>query len=200
MKKEEIAPGLIVYSDVIPNSLNLKNDIEEGVASSGLSWLPAYVAEATNDAKVNSKTRDTDSIGIPYNGGVKELSGNVLSEIFKTSLGNIFFEHFHPVEQDYMSSYGIGWGWHDEYSVLRYGKGQHFTNHIDDHPNYPRRTSTVYYLNDDYEGGEINFPRFNITLKPKANQKIIFPSNYVFNHSVSPVVSGTRYAVVSWLF
>jgi hypothetical protein len=200
MKKIEIAPGLMIYNDVIPNIDTLINDIEEGLTSSGLSWAPAYVVESEDAAKVNSRTRDTDSIGIPYSGGVKEFSGNVLSEIFKTSLGNIFFENFHPVEQDYMSHFGIGCRWHDEYNILKYGKGQHFTNHIDDHPDYPRRVSTVFYLNDNYEGGEINFPRFNITLKPKANQKIIFPSNYIFNHSVSPVVSGTRYSVVSWLF
>jgi predicted 2-oxoglutarate/Fe(II)-dependent dioxygenase YbiX len=59
--------------------------------------------------------------------------------------------------------------------------------------------STVYYLNDNYTGGEINFPRFNVTFKPKANQMIIFPSTYVYNHSVSPVIEGQRYAVVSWL-
>jgi hypothetical protein len=200
MIKQEIAPGIIVYDNVIPNSENLYKDIEEGLTSSGLEWIPAYVVEAETEAKVNSRTRDTDSFGVAYNGGTKDLSGNVLSEIFKTSLGNLFFENFHPIEQDYMSSYGIGWGWHDEWSVLKYGKGQHFSNHIDDHPNYPRRTSTIYYLNDNYTGGELNFPRFNLTIKPQANQKIIFPSNYVYNHSVSPVIEGERYAVVSWLF
>ena len=74
-----------------------------------------------------------------------------------------------------------------------------FSNHIDDHKDYPRRVSTVYYLNDNYTGGEINFPRFGITFKPKANQMIVFPSNFMYNHSVSPVIEGNRYAVVSWL-
>ena len=54
-------------------------------------------------------------------------------------------------------------------------------------------------MNDNYTGGEINFPRFGITFKPKANQMIVFPSNYVYNHSVSPVIEGSRYAVVGWL-
>lgn len=200
MIKQEIAPGIMIYDDVIPNSENLYKDIEEGLLSAQGSWQAAYVAEKTSEAGINKSTRDTDSFGISYNGGVKELSGNNLLEIFRTSLSNMFFENFHPVEQDYMASYGIGWGWHDEWSVLKYGKGQHFTNHIDDHPNYPRRTSTIYYLNDNYTGGQINFPRFGLTIKPKANQKIIFPSNYVYNHSVSPVIEGERYAVVSWLF
>jgi predicted 2-oxoglutarate/Fe(II)-dependent dioxygenase YbiX len=59
--------------------------------------------------------------------------------------------------------------------------------------------STIFYMNDDYEGGEIEFPRFNVSHKPEKNELIIFPSTYVYNHSVLPVTSGTRYAVVSWL-
>ena len=98
-----------------------------------------------------------------------------------------------------MTTYKIGSDSHDTYGILKYGSGQQFTNHIDDSPKYHRRISTVYYLNENYTGGEINFPRFNITFKPKANQMLMFPSTYVYNHSVSPVIEGKRYAVVSWL-
>ena len=122
-----------------------------------------------------------------------------MSELFFVNLNNIFFENFDPIEKNYMSLYGIFSEWHDSYGILKYGEGQQFTNHIDDHPSYHRRVSTVYYLNDNYTGGEINFPRFNVTFKPKANQMIVFPSTYVYNHSVSPVLEGTRYAVVSWM-
>jgi predicted 2-oxoglutarate/Fe(II)-dependent dioxygenase YbiX len=55
-----------------------------------------------------------------------------------------------------------------------------------------------FYLNDDYEGGEIEFPRFGLQVKPEPNQMIMFPSNYVYNHVVNPVTSGTRYAIVAW--
>ena len=198
MIKEEIAPGIVVYSNVIPNSETLYTDIEEGLVSAGLSWTEASVKEST-DPMVNKKTRDTSTFGVGYPGEIKNIEGINPSETFGLSLGNIFFEHFEPVERDYMNQYGVVCDWHDVYGVLKYGEGQQFTNHIDDHRDYPRRVSTVYYLNDNYTGGEINFPRFGITFKPEANQMIVFPSTYVYNHSVSPVVEGKRYAVVSWL-
>ena len=199
MIKEEIAPGIVVYSNVIPDSETLYTDIEEGALSAKISWAAAGVKEES-DAKVNTKTRDTSTIGVNYLGNVKDvLLVNNVKELFFTNLNNIFFESFDPIEKDYLSSYGIFSEWHDSYGILKYGECQQFTNHIDDHPSYHRRVSTVYYLNDNYTGGEINFPRFNITLKPKANQMIIFPSTYVYNHSVSPVIEGERYAVVSWL-
>ncbi len=197
MLKEEIAPGIVVYSDVIPNSENLASDIEEGLVSSKKEWISASVKEGDN-SKVNTNTRDTSTLGIPYSGKILDDFTN-FSSSFNSTLNNMFFENFDKIEKDYQASFGIYTTWHDSYGILKYGVGQKFTNHIDDHPDYHRRISTVYYINDNYSGGEISFPRFNITFKPKANQMIIFPSTYVYNHSVSPVLEGTRYAVVSWM-
>ena len=198
MNKEEIAPGIVIYSDVIPNSEDLYKDIEEGMASAGFSWDAATVKEST-DPMVNKKTRDTSTFGIPYKGKIEDVSVQSLGDALLNNLNNLFFESFDPIERDYMETYGIFTEWHDSYGILKYGEGQQFTNHIDDHPTYHRRISTVYYLNENYTGGEINFPRFGVTLKPKANQMIVFPSTYVYNHSVSPVIEGERYAVVSWM-
>lgn len=198
MIKKEIAPGIVVYSEVIPNSENLYNDIEEGMNSANIKWQPAAVKEG-NEPTVNTKTRDTDTLGVTYLGKIDDTTIGSISDFFYTSLNNIFFKSFDPIEKDYMSMYGVSADSHDYYGILKYGKGQKFTNHVDDHKDYHRRISTVYYLNDNYAGGEINFPRFNITFKPAANQMIFFPSTYVYNHSVSEVTDGTRYAVVSWM-
>jgi len=202
MIKEEIAPGIVVYSEVIPNSENLYKDIEEGMISANIKWQPASVKEI-DAPTVNTNTIDTDTVGVTYLGkiddAITESASKSMSDFFYTSLNNIFFNSFDPLEKDYMSMYGIFTDSHDYYGILKYGKGQKFTNHIDDHKDYHRRISTVYYLNDNYTGGEINFPRFNITFKPQANQMIFFPSTYVYNHSVSEVTNGVRYAVVSWM-
>jgi predicted 2-oxoglutarate/Fe(II)-dependent dioxygenase YbiX len=199
MIKEEIAPGILVYNDVIPNSETLYTDIEEGMTSANIEWQGARVKEGGEADTVNTMTRNTQTIGVPYRGQISEPLSLSSNEVFDVNLHNIFFEHFDPVERDYMNHYGVACEWHDTYGVLKYGAGQFFSNHIDDHKDYPRRVSTVYYLNDNYTGGEINFPRFGITFKPKANQMIVFPSNFMYNHSVSPVIEGNRYAVVSWM-
>ena len=198
MIKKEIAPGIVLYSNVIPDSENLYKDIEEGMNSVGFNWNAATVKEST-DPMINKKTRDTSTFGISYKGKTEDVVGQSLKDAFLNNLNNLFFENFDPIEKDYMNTYGIFTDWHDTYGILKYGEGQQFTNHIDDHPSYHRRVSTVYYLNENYTGGEINFPRFNVTLKPKANQMIVFPSTYVYNHSVFPVIEGERYAVVSWM-
>jgi predicted 2-oxoglutarate/Fe(II)-dependent dioxygenase YbiX len=200
MIKEEIAPGIVVYSNVIPESENLYKDIEESMVSAGFNWLDAMVRDGDKKHDgVNIMTRNTLNFSVPYLGKIESKTEIDIKMLLLENLNNIFFESFDPIEKDYMQTYGVYTDWHDTYGILKYGAGQFFSNHIDDHPTYHRRVSTLYYLNDNYTGGEINFPRFNITLKPKANQMILFPSTYVYNHSVSPVIEGERYAVVSWM-
>ncbi len=198
MNYREIAPGIVVFSDVIANSENLPLEIEEGISVSNLNWSKAYV-KSGDEIKIDDSTRSTETIVIPH---IKEPSQDYSSTTasFYTSLSNLFLESFAPIEAEYKAMYGVDVRTHEQYSILKYGVGQNFVNHVDDYFEGPRRMSHVHYLNEDYEGGEIVFPRFGITYKPKANESIFFPSGYVYNHSVNPVISGQRYAIVSWLY
>lgn len=74
------------------------------------------------------------------------------------------------------------------------GMGPHCDNY-DGHSNLA--FSMVTYLNDDYQGGEINFPGHNINIKPKAGSTIMFPAVEPFIHEVSPILDGYRYAMAT---
>jgi hypothetical protein len=203
IERTEIAPGVMSYENVIPKEIfdTFVFDIEEGMESSKIDWGKAEVKSGVGKeiaTKIDTDSRDTQTIVIPYSETTQE-DYSTLSAAFYTSLSNIFLENLVPLEINYQNEYSVNCSWHDSYQILKYGVGQKFVNHIDDHPDYHRRVSTLYYINDDYSGGEINFPRFNLSFKPKPNQMLVFPSTYVYNHSVSPVTEGTRYAVVSWL-
>lgn len=193
MNKKELAPGIFVYSNVLPKEIDFILDVEDSVSVGVVSWMSAGVLEGTV-----KDVRDTDSIGVVY---FKEVQHELKSPLdaFMKTLSNIFLQYFKPIEDDYCNIYGITMNWHEHYSILKYGIGQKFTNHIDDHEKFHRRVSTVYYANEDYSGGEINFPNFNVSYKAKANEMIVFPSTYIYNHSVSPITDGVRYAVVSWM-
>jgi len=86
-----------------------------------------------------------------------------------------------------------------EYSIhlLRYENGGFLPAH-QDHGVSSRILSTVSYLNDDYEGGEIEFQNSKIKIKPPAGSIIFFPSNFLYVHEVHPIVNGSRYSLPHW--
>jgi predicted 2-oxoglutarate/Fe(II)-dependent dioxygenase YbiX len=52
-------------------------------------------------------------------------------------------------------------------------------------------------LNDDFEGGDfLMFDDKKLNLS--AGDIVIFPSNFMYPHSVTTVTKGTRYSFVAW--
>jgi predicted 2-oxoglutarate/Fe(II)-dependent dioxygenase YbiX len=89
--------------------------------------------------------------------------------------------------------------YHEPYQALKYRTGEGYKEHYDGGTDMGRSVSAVIYLNDDYEGGHIEFPNFKIKLKPEKGMLILFPSNYAYRHIAHEVTSGTKYSLVTWL-
>ena len=53
--------------------------------------------------------------------------------------------------------------------------------------------ASIFYINNDYEGGELYFPLQGIEFKPKARAAYFFPGDMNFIHGVRPVLNGCRY-------
>lgn len=85
-------------------------------------------------------------------------------------------------------------GW----TILKYEEGDKFDWHQDSSPSNPRDISIIVCFNDDYEGGILDFQKFQISKKMLAGDLIIFPSTAKYSHRVTKVKSGTRYVAVNW--
>ena len=58
--------------------------------------------------------------------------------------------------------------------------------------------TVIGILNDDYEGG--NLVMFeDKKIDTKKGDLIIFPSNFLYPHEITPVTKGVRYSYVSWV-
>jgi len=53
----------------------------------------------------------------------------------------------------------------------------------------------LFYLNDDYEGGELYFPQHEVEFKPKAGAAYFFPGDKNYLHGVREIKSGIRYVI-----
>jgi Rps23 Pro-64 3,4-dihydroxylase Tpa1-like proline 4-hydroxylase len=60
--------------------------------------------------------------------------------------------------------------------------------------------TSVYYINDDYEGGELYMPVLGTTIKPRANSLVLWSHSWHEDmaHGVKAVVSGARYMSQRW--
>jgi predicted 2-oxoglutarate/Fe(II)-dependent dioxygenase YbiX len=61
-----------------------------------------------------------------------------------------------------------------------------------------RDVSAIYYLNDEFDGGEIFFERAQQMVKPRPGLLLAFPSDANHVHEVLPVLSGVRYTMAVW--
>jgi hypothetical protein len=60
-----------------------------------------------------------------------------------------------------------------------------------DFPNYD--LSSLFYLNEDYEGGELYFPNQGVQFKPKKGAAYFFPGDMNYIHGVTEIKSGLRF-------
>jgi hypothetical protein len=122
--------------------------------------------------------------------------GNLLKAVFSNALK----EYRKEYNVDYLSYNKIL-----EVTALRYQQSQHYGVHTDDHWTIPRTLSLIYMLNNDYEGGSLKFyvpgskTEILKEIETKANQLIVWPSNFIYPHTVTPVTKGIRWVIVSWI-
>ena len=142
---------------------------------------------------VNKKIRKTN---------VFQMS-NQYDDLAKVHWHNVLFYVFSKHIFQYMQSHKLA---HvpevNNIQVLRYDVDDHYKWHIDHFKTFPRTLSCIFLLNNDYEGGNLCFKdpsslqEYKIDNKP--NRLIVWPSNFLFPHTVKPVTKGRRYSVVSW--
>jgi predicted 2-oxoglutarate/Fe(II)-dependent dioxygenase YbiX len=115
-----------------------------------------------------------------------------VGEIYKTTTGQI-----RACVENYSRDYKINMGFMEAVNFVKYSTGEHFSYHSDHAYHYVCTVSTVAYFNDDYEGGELHFDKFDLKVKPREGQIIVFPSTFLYSHASLPVTSGTKFAAVT---
>lgn len=194
--KEELFPGVWVYRDVIKKDLdviNRLNEIGESAVKEGdsrYSWTFGFVGYSER----RPSYRDCEDIKIgdipaPAN-ETQKLVNNLWSDLRKAQDDAV---------KDYCNRFNVKMNYWEVMNCIRYGKGQHFQEHADHGFSYSATVSLVAYVNDDYEGGNLFFPKIGLDIKPKAGDLYIFPSTYLFSHRAMPVEDGMKFSIVTML-
>jgi hypothetical protein len=189
------ALGINVYNNAISkdNCIKAISTLESKLTGSNHPTYKWHGAMVTESDSVMSDARDCVDFKISSNSYGPKNEEN--SELY--DMHQLTFDDIHPNVQDYGRYWGVGISYYEAFNFVKYeGAGKHFNIHADHGPAYVTTVSVVAYLNDDYEGGELYFPRFDLTIKPKQGDVLVFPSTYIYEHASLPMKSGTKYSVV----
>lgn len=196
-EKVNYGNGIVCYKGVINKDIDVINRIESVVKPIGskeqFTWQPAYVGyqQLIPDYRdcVDFKYKKTD---IEQN---KTPDSIKLQELWQD-----LYDVKSPCVDDYRKDYNImDLKYWEAFNFIKYGPGQHFQEHHDHGFSYNCTVSLVAYPNDDYEGGSLFFRLQNLDIKADAGDLFIFPSNFMYPHRAMPVISGTKYSIVTML-
>jgi len=71
-------------------------------------------------------------------------------------------------------------------------------NNGEDNGTSQRKFSSLIYLNDEFSGGNLWFPKQDTEIEPKPNTLIVFPATFEYMHGVKAVTSGIRYSILEF--
>lgn len=184
--------GLRVYKNAIKTSLPIIETINKSIVNSldsSLIWSRALVGRNQSmldyrncwDCKLNPQA--VEMLGEKYNNFKSLYSELVLSIALCV--------------EDYSKKYNLNLGYMEAVNFVKYGVGEHFDVHSDHGFSYTCTVSSVAYLNDDYDGGELWFNNLDQTIIPQTGDVVICPSTFIYSHASLPVKSGIKYSAVT---
>lgn len=186
---DEILAGCInIYKNIWENPYEDIELIENEIKSK------KYEIEWNKSSTVNdfmAEARTNYDLNLNY---AAETGSKVFMNIY-----NKFYIKLVGATFPYVVKHRIDRVFHEKYNILKYSVGQEFTSHYDGLTETGRAVSAILYLNNDYAGGELEFDNFGIKIKPDPGSLIVFPSNFAYSHIAHPVISGTKYAIVTWI-
>ena len=194
-KIDDLGSGILVYRNTVKKDLNIIDRVTSILnddPNQFPAWQPAYVGYQ----QLMPEYRDCNDFKFKKS----DIQDNWP---FAKELQDIWqdcYDAQKPAVDDYCQKFNImELRYWEAFNFIRYKTGQHFMEHSDHGYSYNCTVSLVTYLNDDYEGGGLNFRLQNLTYKPNAGDTVIFPSNYMYPHQALPVTSGIKYSLVTML-
>ena len=104
---------------------------------------------------------------------------------------------------------GTDRAWGEPLNILRYQPGQQYRPHHDAHgaiPGMLREWTALIWLNDDYEGGETDFPDVGVRVKGALGDLLLFHNVTADSlpdprmiHAGLPVTSGVKWMASRWI-
>lgn len=196
MIKQILHKDIYYYTEIIDDPYSLIQEIEEMDSKqpliSQISKWETWTPHSSPDV-VYGKVKRTFLNMFANETDVDRHNSKIASMVAYLSL---------TMAEDYAKDHGIDLGYLPVYfGINKYDTNVYMGPHVDSGYGADDNStvSMVIYLNDNYEGGEIEFPDHGISIKPKAGSAVVFPSTGCL-HDPKPTTSGDKYMIPLFFF
>jgi hypothetical protein len=186
--KKRINEDLVVYENFLTaeDSAKIILTLKKQVKNAKISWAPISFYESYSSILPQDNDEELKEVG---------LSPTIFSDIKKGIIKAVASVHDTPEEKIHQ----IG------YHTQKWEPGAYARIHsdnTDERGNFGAfersRYAAFLYLNNDFEGGLLNFPGRNVELSPKVGMLAAFNGSHNNMHEVSLITKGTRYTIGSF--
>lgn len=181
--KNIIGPGIVVYKNAFPRTMNL---VERYESSIGTAWSKAGTNEDVSSQGASRFCEDFRYTNEYIPQGAKDL--DELIDLYDEVMNK-----FKDCLLDYGKDYHVKVDFFEILNIIKYSTNNFFNYHSDDSSDVRYTVSCLGYFNDDYEGGNLHFKFFDINYSPEIGDLIVFPSAYIYAHAAYPIKKGTKY-------
>jgi hypothetical protein len=187
------APGILIHEDWYSDADKL---LDETVKAADLEYsVTAWKRSITGTPGSHQQTDYRSSVesNISAVWGYNDKDLIPLAEELKK-----FCKELNEKVNDFRSVYDLHLRKDEGFTVIRYQNKAEYQFHHDHAEQNERALSMVFFLNDNFDGGELEFPYFDTKITPTAGTLVLFPSNFPYSHIAHPVEGGTKYSLVTW--
>jgi predicted 2-oxoglutarate/Fe(II)-dependent dioxygenase YbiX len=187
MKVKELATCINLYENAFDANDFIKtvnNEISNDWSE--ISWKNSSIGTGTvgnyrtsSEAEVGHLEKSNSELGRQF----QSISNAIINDIL----------------EDYKKEHLVFTSGYEGWRLLKYSGGAEYHAHYDHSSINSRIISIVAFLEEPESGGELEFPFFGVSIKPKAGSVVLFPANFPYVHIAHPVTSGTKCSLVTWL-
>ena len=197
MFKSNPSPGIFIYEDFYPQASDLLAVVKEiaGWEYSAVPWMNSTHGDGTRGGPK------------PAADGYRNCVESTVFNVFQFAdedhapLREELKEYqmaLNSVTSEINTSYGVGFKGDEGLKVLRYDKDIEYEVRVDPHLHNARLLTAHMFLNDDFTGGQIEFPYHDITVQPKAGTLVVFPPSWSYSFTAHPVKDGEKHVLLTW--
>ena len=186
--KNRLTKDIVVYENFIDaeTSAKLINVLDKHAELGTISWMPISFYESYSSVLPQDNDEHVLAEGLP---------ANIFSQMKQGIIEAV--ASVHDLDSKIISQIG--------YHTQKWEPGAYARIHSDNTDEHGKsgaftrsRYAAFLYLNDNFEGGLLQFPDQNISIKPKVGMLAAFDGGFNNMHEVTLIESGTRYTIGSF--